>query len=507
MSKQCAASKHPLAITRSCCFSFQRFALVTFSDSQPLPMSSIRNLFIASAVPVTCFACLLTLLKSVLYTGCSGSGDSTIRPLTIACLAAAAMSVVAGAAQLFKSRAWSLTLAAAICSTWQPLYFVFLTLQMLTLKSIVTHAVIQDTRGALGACSENDIAVHAISWTWFCTVTIASLAAILCDMDSALSPALRRCTYGFLTLILLLDGIGSVVWGNPLASDVTISYANINFNLSSQITSCIMSQLLVSAHFLYVSFRSRHGRGWAYASLRFGLDERGRSFSMPTLQPMTDRRSSSAGVPMLAMGASGPSELRVAGSSTWSRLRLRILQFQQRHVSRCRVFVIPCVVIRDAGGVGVDGFAVARPMFRLRWLAPLQRLADSHPRLFMVSGFLFLGVPCLACYIFLNEGISTLVLNSAMCIMMFGFLSSRRYGLDRVAAKHVMMSFRFGIFVLLSAGQVALSVRRVYTLNRHITFVVANTLVNILYCLCILLDCSPHLPQSVQIFLSVDPRA
>ncbi len=150
-------------------------------------------------------------------------------------------------------------------------------------------------------------------------------------------------------------------------------------------------------------------------------------------------------------------------------------------------------------------------MFRLRWLAPLQRLADAHPRFYIGFGFLFLGVPSLACYFILDPqsdaiGICNLVLNSAMCIMMFGFLSSRRYGLDRVAAKHVLLSFRFGIFVALLATEVVLSARRVYKFRKHNTVVFANALENILYCICILLDCSPHLPQSVQICLSVDLR-
>ena len=93
-----------------------------------------------------------------------------------------------------------------------------------------------------------------------------------------------------------------------------------------------------------------------------------------------------------------------------------------------------------------------------------------------------------------------------MCIMMLGFLSSKRYGLDRVAAKHVALSFRFAIFVTLLATDFALSVREVYTIDKPPTYVVGIAFSALFFCLCILLDCSPHVPPSVQIYISVRAR-
>jgi hypothetical protein len=90
--------------------------------------------------------------------------------------------------------------------------------------------------------------------------------------------------------------------------------------------------------------------------------------------------------------------------------------------------------------------------------------------------------------------------------MMLGFLSSKRYGADRVAAKHVALSFRFAVIVALRATDLALAARRVYTIGRHPTEAVANAFVGLLFCLCVLLDCSPHLPALVQIFISVNAR-
>ena len=98
------------------------------------------------------------------------------------------------------------------------------------------------------------------------------------------------------------------------------------------------------------------------------------------------------------------------------------------------------------------------------------------------------------------------VFNFFICIMTLGFLSSRRYGLDRVAAKHVVLSFRFAVLVALLATNVALNARSVYSAGNHPAGVVANSLSNIIFCLCVLLECIPHLPPSVQTFVSVMAR-
>ena len=347
---------------------------------------------------------------------------------------------------------------------------------------------------------------------------MTALSTMCCDTEAQLPPALRRCAYGVLALVLLLDAIGSVVWGNPLASDASFSVTeNFSVLLDNQLTSSIASQVVIALHFVYVSCRSGRGRGWAYASLRFELDECGKSMlmSMPMVATvigsgMESGAAASAATPMLASGASARAELQHAGAARWnalSRLRQRWLQFQQRQVSRCRVFVVPCVAMLDAGG-GVEAVIVlARPALDLRWLRPLQRLADAHPRYYVGFGFVFLAVPSFLCDQFLRgqaRGISTLVLMFCVCIMMFGFLSSKRYGLDRVAVKHVALSFRFAIFVTLLATDVALNIRHVYTIDYPPLSVVALALVLLLFCLSILLDCSPHLPPSVQIFISVN---
>jgi hypothetical protein len=468
-----------------------------------------RVVFAASAATLACSAGLITLLKSVLRSECSAPGGSNLRPVAIACVVAMALCLVASAAYLVKSRAW--TQAAAICSKWQPVYFVVVTVEALILRAIISVGSRQT-----GSCSEYKNAVHAISLMWNCAMLMTALSAMCCDMAADLSPRQRHCAYGLLALTLLLDAIGSVIWGNPLASDSSFSVTeNFSVLLDNQLTSCIASQAVLALHFVYVSCRSRRGRSWAYASLRFELDECGKSMSMAMVPTMTGSLKdsgalASAVTPTLALDASAPAELEPAGAARWkalSRLRQRWLQFQQRQVSRCRVFVVPCVEMHDAGGGGGEAvFALARPALDLRWLRLLQRLADAHPQYYFGFLFIFLAVPTIACNVFLGGqalGISTLVLAFCMCIMMLGFLSSKRYGLDRVAVKHVALSFRFAIFVTLLATIFALNMREVYTIDTHPAYAVAIAFGAFFFCLCILLDCSPHLPPSVQTYISV----
>jgi hypothetical protein len=431
------------------------------------------------------------------------------------CVVAAALCLVASAAHLVKSRPWSH--AAALCSKWQPVYFVIVSVQRIVATAIVVYAVVTGSERA-GSCSlESEYAnsVHAVSLMWSCAVLMAALSAMCGDMEAQLPPALRRCTYILLALVLLVDAIGSVVWGNPLAVDASFSVTeNFSILLDNQLTSSIASQVVLALHFMYVSCRSRRGRGWAYASLRFELDECGKSLLMSMIPTMTSSLKDSSAMasavtPMLAIDVSAPAELQHAGAARWkalSRLRQRWLQFQQRQVSCCRVFVVPCFGMRGAGGGGEAVFALARPALDLKWLRPLQQLADAHPRCYVGFMFFFLAVPSIACDAFLRgraQGILTLALIFCICIMMFGFLSSKRYGLDRVAVKHVALSFRFAIFVTLLATRVAINIREVYTIDTHPAYVAANAFGALLFCLCILLDCSPHLPPSAQIYISV----
>jgi hypothetical protein len=475
-----------------------------------------RGVVAASAIAVTYLACvsLLTLLKSVLRSECPLPGGSSLRPVAIACVVAVMLCFVASVSYSVKSRSWSH--AAAICSKWQPVYFVFLSVQRLILRAVIAYVVSTGTRPN-GPCLEYESAVHAVFLMWTCAILTAGWLTMSCDLNAQLSPALRRCAYGLLAFVLLVDAIGSVVWGNPLASDFSIFISNINVLLDNQLTSCIASQVVIALHFVYVSCRSRRGRGWAYASLRFELDECGKSMAMAMVPTITGSRmegGATAATPMLASDASARAQLQQAGAARWnvlSRLRQRWLQFQQRQVTQCRVFVVPCVAISGAAGGGEAGFALARPAFDFKCLLPLQQLADVHPRLYVGFCFSFLGLPSIMCSIVFKDGgpvrgICTLVLNFFMCIMAFGHLSSQKHGLDRVAMKHVAVSFRFAILVTLLLSDLVVSMYQVHLENNdlHPTDIVARAFAQLFFCLCILTDCSPQLPPSIQFFISVN---
>ena len=86
---------------------------------------------------------------------------------------------------------------------------------------------------------------------------------------------------------------------------------------------------------------------------------------------------------------------------------------------------------------------------------------------------------------------------------MLGFMSGRRHNVDRVAAKHVLLSFRFAIIAALLATDIAMSIRLMYNGEKHSTQVAAYAMIALLVCLSLLIDCSPHLPSAAQISVSV----
>jgi hypothetical protein len=202
-------------------------------------------------------------------------------------------------------------------------------------------------------------------------------------------------------------------------------------------------------------------------------------------------------------------------STAFSRARQRLLQFQIHLLSKCRVFVIPCVAVSGAGDAD---FALARPAFDVRLLRPLQRVADAHPKFYFNFMFFVLVIPSVICAVVLKaqiRGIPCFFLNSATSLCILGFISSRHYNVDRVAVRHVVLSFRFLTFVVLLSLWIALEARRASLVLSQGSAsiydttpwaVAAVTMLALCFCLCLLLDCSPHLPAAIQIFITVRAR-
>lgn len=479
-------------------------------------MLQLRAVYALSSIAVVCFACLLLLLKAVRSSECADStaepGGSILHPIVITCLAAAALVFIASATCFVKLRAWAR--ASSFCAKWQPLYFIAVSVQKVVLRAIGISYSVQPSGSCLyDVATAHDNSIQALLFIWNCTILLAGVSTICCDFADFSRDA-RRCAYGLLAVSLLLDAIGSFKWGNAVNGEISLSVANVSFLLDNQITSSIASQLVMAVHFLFVSCRSIHGRGWSYASLRFEYDEPSdSSISRHSLQhadhlPNVESSSASSNTPMLKSQSSLAASQKHTESvpNSFARLRQRWLQFQMFHVSRCRVFLIPRVTVQRAAGDSRSKFAMARPVFDVRCMRPLQRLADAHPTLYISVAFVCLGVPCIACQSFLRDtsrAVSTLALNSCLLIVLLGFISSKRHGLDRVAVKHVASSFRFAALSALLAQWVLLNSRQAYQGAEPAAQPAALASLCLVFLGCTLLECSPHLSTTTQIIISV----
>jgi hypothetical protein len=473
---------------------------------------------VASAITSIVCACLHAVLKSAYRSECVdvhfGPRGSVVHPTAISSIVAAALSLLANTTVVFKSRSKSkgaLAVAAAIFSKWQPLCFIAVSLQKIVSRAIVMRNI------ATCPLNENyENLIEAATFMWDCTIFWTGVIAIVGDLEAEYAPTRRRCAYCFLAIWLLVDATGSYIWGNTLSGQVAVSLGVFEVFLENQLTSSITSQAIIAVHFLFVSCRSRSGRGWAYASLRFELDECGKaSLPNPSLKEMDLTSKSTAASSTCAKTPMFESEEQTCALqnkaaeklSFLSRWRQRIQRFQQRHLSRCRVFVIPCVADHDVLPGTVVGFAMARPAFDFRFLRPLQRLADAHPKTYMFVLVFFVGLPAIIVEVFLRDrfaqGVILVVLSFIMLTVLLGYLSSRRYGLDRIAAKHLVLSFRFASCVVLCAVHVALSARHAYLYGEHSWRAAAVAILSVVILECALIDCSPHTPASVQYFLTV----
>ena len=133
---------------------------------------------------------------------------------------------------------WSLV--AAICSKWQPSYFVIVSVQRVVLK-VVAIPFVFNTPTPVHTCpltisDENQII--AASFIWNAAILLAGVLAIMCDLDADLTPASRRCAYGLLSSCLVVDMSGSYLFGNT-ARQASISIGSVDLLIDQQITSCI----------------------------------------------------------------------------------------------------------------------------------------------------------------------------------------------------------------------------------------------------------------------------
>ena len=488
-----------------------------------------RCAFAASAITAACCVCLLAIFNGAFRSQCidSTAGSNDMRAIVVLFMAAAALAFVANAAFVLKrSPKRGGAVIAAICSKWQPVYFIAVSVEKLVLRAIMISYNAQAVSERAGHCRLPDDfyhQFHAAAFMWDCTIALAGVWTICCDLDADFTPLMRRLAQFLLALCLIADATAAYVWGNQIVfrNRASVSVGSFQLFLDSQITSCILSQAVIALHFVYVSLRSRRGRGWAYAPLRFELDESGRASFFRSSTPQMMRQVMNESTSAEPESGAACDDLRSDSGATISgglltRLRQRLLRFQKRRESQCRVFVIPCVARLDEGTGERDAeFGLARPAFDMRWLRPLQRLADANTKRYIGILVGCFEMPSLVCAIFLNgeaRGIVCLILNSAALIMALGFFSSKQYNLDKEAVKHVALSFRFAIIAALLVLSIVLSSRRAYVvatganvIGYKTTFWDSSAL-SVFFCIILLFmlfDCIPQLPALVQIVVTV----
>ena len=192
-------------------------------------------------------------------------------------------------------------------------------------------------------------------------ILLLGISVICCDLDDDFTPALKRFAYFLFVACFVLDAIGSYTWGNTLASRANLSFVSLKFVLDNQITSCITSQVVIALHFLFVSSRSKTGRAWAYAPLRFELTlSRGSTdislakLSTPLIKSAPNERFFS-GMPALVVVSQDLQNQPEAKASMLHRMSQCWLQIQTRRISQCRVFAIPCTTNHvDSASVDLD---------------------------------------------------------------------------------------------------------------------------------------------------------
>jgi hypothetical protein len=475
--------------------------------------------FAASSITATCGACLLTLLKTAFHDECVdgslGRSESTTYPTAVTSMVIGAAALATNLAfLLLKSRSKrSRDLIFTICSKWQPAYFLVISLEKIILLALVIDNVVRNEQASNCSFSIRDeIQILAAACMLNLAILLLGMSVICCDLDDDFTPAMKRLAYFLFAACFVLDAIGSYTWGNTLASRANLSFVSHKFVLDNQITSCITSQVMIALHFLFVSSRSKTGRAWAYAPLRFELalstgstDISLAKLSTPLIESALNERSFS-GVPAVVVVSQGLQNQPEAKSSMLRRMSQCWLQIQTGRISQCRVFAIPCTT-NHADSASVDAeLELERPLFHLKYLHCLSALAQAYPAVYIFM-FAVFGLCSFLCTIFVQSpegaGVASLLFISVTFVVQLGFFACKRHNLDRVAVKRVASSFRFAICGLFLATFFGIYVRLAYMGNATPWTVAAVAVTTLIFGLSALCDCSPRLSAFSQICISV----
>jgi len=469
--------------------------------------------YVASAIITASGVCIFAFLKSLMHAACTSdvaqqSLSNNQSQVITASLAWAATAAAANAAFLvFRSRAkQGLALVVAICAKWQAAYFLLVSIEKIVFVAVIVAGEVKDqSAGSCGFSLHQHGQILATEVLMPIALLLFSLSAICCDYDPDFTPAMRRGAYCASAACLVLDMMCSFVWGFSTKTDRgNLSFGPFKFLLANQMVSCVTSQVIVLSHMLYVSCRSRGGRGWAYASLRFELvkqDNMGALMNEPSCSPMAQQMPISNDA---LEGMQGAGVQAQAHSNAFSRLRHRFLRFQRQRLQASQVFTIPCVEGNSnlSTELAASEMQLVRPLFRIKFPGVMVRFAESHASLYAYV-LLIVVLASLTCSLLERTGAATMVLDIILLYCCTGFFSCKRHNIDSVAAKHVSTSFRFVCICLLLIFTVALEARSLYLGQRSPPNVVTVIVRILTYILCLLVDSSPNLPLTVQTAISV----
>ena len=461
--------------------------------------------FATASFSAICSACMLTYIKSLFHLECSDYnsrqdfGENNNLAITASVLFAVLATMANAAFLIFGSRSKrGLALAAALFSKWQPSFYGIISAEKFVVVALVMDGALRNEvfdSCIVASYRDKIFAAQALTTA---ALTLNGFSAICCDLDASITPPLRRFAYFISISCIVLDGLGSYVWGNAISSNSSLSIGPFKFVLDNQITSCITSQVFIAFHMFYVACRSPNGRGWAYASLRFELNESEATMSAP-LMPASFQKLE------LVPKSNGTRHRRLSQFfGAWSKFRLRLAAHQERIVKSSCVFSIPCV----ARGVNMSSqseHGLARPLFKFSFLKPLQQLAEAHPAAYLCF-FMFFILGSFVCSSVLEDpGLATVPLNSFVLVGMLGCFSCRRHNFDVVACKHVVTSFRFVFFVSLLFTWILIDIRRSYFRIQNFTplATVGVVIAILILIIAVITDCSPRVSATMQVYMSV----
>ena len=342
------------------------------------------------------------------------------------------------------------------------------------------------------------------------------------DNNPDASPILRRASYLTLAVITVTDAITSAVLAPFDATFVMIG--SFRAQPFQNISSATSTQAVIAIYLSTLCWRSSTGKAWGHRGIRFVLDlQLSESFAVRDISaieqsgvslPLTQKTDNDA-EKLAGNGEEIEGRRRISiiqrgsivlkrGLNFAARLKQLLLNLQQKLRNRCVTMAIPChMVSSDHQGKATD-FELQRPLFELRFMRKIQRLALKHTfkySCFLVGSLvLSLGVYAVGdTPLTLRQDAICLCLNAFAVFLGVGFSSGNgRFSYEATCSRLIMRSFRFCYTALLQIVWLSTLVRRATLKASSPLSPVSIFFCAILTLMFLLNDGVPALPASVQ---------